>query len=398
MNNDRISFSSECENIIAAYQADFMPKANLLRHCLTLAEDALRNAGLDLSQFAMAVDNEVFFGKMLQDILDEGLIFDMLATEDDDNGVRYAATVHVMSTKNNQLGISAVATRYTAVPVEGENAEMQEAFIDGKWTIYFAFEDDKAEPANCLTCERRDECDIFAAKQETEQYIETCNRVNDIFEKMTPKQIELFQQDSAEAYLLHTFLENDIIFTDEEWKKTVQKYGMLLKLYNREPGMLAFQYGFHEPVLVHADEYHSGFLFRQGQGNIELCQSVDQDFIVDALMGDSDDVYISDDADDDSELKQMRITVAKGSVNDMAAFVKRFLNKYNNGGCVYTIPLSLNRVVNLSGTPGKHIDRTVSKVMSVARKGTPQEEAFAKLWCDNFTTLCNTMRKYLVRG
>ena len=168
-----------------------------------------------------------------------------------------------------------------------------------------------------------------------------------------------------------TYLEErDLPFDEEEWKKASEHTSLLCELCDKAK-TLDFSFNGKNFNLISSDENHHGFLIRQNDDELELCQCIDLH-----LLGAALDVEWWDENYDPCWINP----VGTGTVKQMLTFERRHLMRSSEEATLYTIPLSLEKCVYLYGRIGKHFSRVRKAAARYAAKCSDAEMRKEKEW------------------
>lgn len=150
------SWKNTLQDLYNEHQEELDAKQKILASVLQIAENELRENGEKVEEYKPHSDLYQYMGTSMGLIAEYGLIFTLLATEEEDKAVEVSLSID----DEDQMNIAITLLRLNAV---GNT----EALIDGAWTQHYQYEDDNVAPVNCDKCEKR-----FGCEKYYQEYIE----------------------------------------------------------------------------------------------------------------------------------------------------------------------------------------------------------------------------------
>ena len=202
-------------------------KREILRECIRLGEDAIRNAGFEEDVFSISAEIQLFIAMPLEVVLTEGFHFNILQSQDQELAVRAR-----LLTLGNQLGISANLFRFDLF---GKPS----LWRDGEWIPHFSYEDSELEPCNCDECESRFGCEHYAQQVEEDDdedhfFDDEDDYIfdDDLCEDVPPEALKILQAGGAASRFLDEWLfERD--GDNSDWERALEDNGPLIDLQDQ---------------------------------------------------------------------------------------------------------------------------------------------------------------------
>ena len=194
----------ELDEIMESFIDDFVAtaetKTQIFQEAYENAKACIEENGMNVEAFSLHDDAQRFLGQDLGLTMEDGIAFILLDDlPDDADKIEDLEYVHeiVCSVCMTEDGQCKIAAHLARTDVRG----IPEMLIDGKWTKYFALEEEY-EPKACETCEHNDNCMRYLTKKEEfededmdeDEYLASIeadmieNPVDPIYEMMTTHQ------------------------------------------------------------------------------------------------------------------------------------------------------------------------------------------------------------------
>ena len=401
----------ELDEIMEGFINDFVDtaetKTQILQEAYENAKACIEENGMNVEDFALNDDAQRFLGQDLELTMEDGIAFILLddlpddADKIEDLEYVYEIVCSVCMTEDGQCKIAAHMSR---ADVRG----IPEMLIDGKWTKFFAFEDEYELKA-CEKCEHKDNCMRYLTQKEEfededederdeDEYLASIEAdmiedpIDPVYEMMTDNQKELDDEGDALTSLLRTLTELNQGITDEEWENAKKEYASLAWLLENSDYLLSATTDQDRNVILKPADFLDtyGFMIRQNDGKVELCQHIDSVMSMMSYYEDFDEWVEDEDSDDyRSDKEYIRVVASVDKPEDLMEFIHEYVKLRQSKTMKYVVPLSLNRIIVLKGILIDVDDKPKKAVVSVLEDEdtTREEKAAARSWLYAFNEI-----------
>lgn len=350
---------------VLEHHKEMLPaKLTVLNEALRLSEELIEQAGLNLQEFQFAEGMFMFIGEPIENSIEDGMLFALLGKEDGS----YYTVIRVKQAEGDaqaegHVGISASLIRVN--PMTGA----EELWHDGQWVVKFAFEDDEIGPSLCEECQKKKTCEQYQNMCEMENVNNLATGMNQRLNEMDKRIKRMVSTDAVMAQLLSVYMTTYPKGPSfRSWMDFLNKNRLTKELLDQTQDVLQPVIRNRELLLIHEDEAHLGFAIRQKENKLQLCQYINED-IIEASM------YTGDEDEDEESMpmfiKDRLIVVGEAEeIEPFLAFTSDYLDRYNRGQFLFTIPLSMKKAMNISGPFAYALDGIENQI-KVTCRGLP---------------------------